>query len=635
MKSYHKVLWVTIVFLVLSASAFSQEYPLTILHINDTHSNLAPLGPRNENLEGSQGSIARSASVIGQTMIEDPNVVLLHAGDLFIGDLFFNVFFGVPELQMMLSLDYDAMAVGNHEFDLGPDVLQMVLEQAFVGESFPLLSANLILDDPGVIGLQDYIFPYTIKEFDDFKVGIFGLLTPETNVFSDPDPAVVDTLIVETAAEMVATLTAEECDVIICLSHLGLGLDQLVASYVPGIDVTVGGHSHDLLLEPIPVENPGGTTTWIVQTGAFYTYMGKMQLTVSENGVEMVDYQAIHLDETIPEEPTLAAVVDSLIVEIETIYGPVYSQQITYATEYFEEKATDLMEEGFHDTPVGNLVTDAFRATTDTNIAIEPGGSTAQPLYQGPIVPADIFRMVGYGFNEDNGLGYRLVTFDILGVDLIYGLTFGVSDIENNDEFLIQVSGMEYAYDPSELPADRILIDYINIGGFPIDPAQTYTVTTNEMVPMILNYLEINYSNLYIFPATSEFEVITNYVSQFDTITPYTECRIEAIILTGSSNNSISPLNNILHQNYPNPFNPETTISFNLTAENAENVELVIYNVKGQKVKTLINNQLSAGNHSVVWDGSDSDGKRVNSSIYFYKLKTKNFEKTNKMILLK
>lgn len=635
MKSYHKVLLVTIVFLVLSASAFSQEYPLTILHINDTHSNLAPLGPRNNNLEGSQGGIARSASVIGQTMMEDPNVVLLHAGDLFIGDLFFNVFFGVPELQMMLSLGYDAMAVGNHEFDLGPDMLQMVLDEAFISESFPLLSANLNLEDPGVIGLQDYIFPYTIKEFENFKVGIFGLLTPETNLFSQPAPAVVEEDIIETAAEMVAALTAEECDVIICLSHLGIGLDQLVASYVPGIDVTVSGHSHDLLLEPIPVTNPGGTTTWIVQTGAFYTYIGKMQMIVSEDGVEMVDYQSIHLDETIPEEPTLAAVVDSLIVGIEAIYGPVYSQQITNATDFFEEKATDLMEEGWHDTPIGNLVTDAFRATTDTNIAIEPGGSTAQPLYQGPIVPADIFRMLGYGFNTDNGLGYRLVTFDILGLDLIYGLTFGVSDIENNDEFLIQVSGMEYAYDPSELPEDRILTDYINIGEFPIDPVQTYTLTTNELVPMILTHLNINYSNYYVFPATSEFEVVTNYVSQFDTITPYVEGRVEAIILTGTSDDSLSPHNNILHQNYPNPFNPETTILFNLTAENAENAELVIFNLKGQKVKTLISDQLSAGDHLVVWDGSDSDGKRVSSGIYFYKLKTKNFEKTNKMILLK
>jgi len=633
MKNYQKVLLVVVILLAFVIEVFSQEYPLTILHINDTHSNLAPLGPRNANLEGTQGGIARSASVIGQAMMEDPNVVLLHAGDMFIGDLFFNQFFGVPELQMMLSLGYDAMAVGNHEFDLGPAVLQMALEEAFANGSFPLLCANINLDDPNVSGLQNYISPYTIKEFDDFKVGIFGLLTPETNVFSQPTPAVVDTLIIETATEMVTTLTVEECDVIICLSHLGISLDQIVASYVPGIDVIVSGHSHDLLLEPVEVTDPTGSITLIVQTGAFYTYMGKLEMSVSEAGVEMVDYQAIHLDETIPEEPTIAAIVESLISDIEAVYGPVYSEQITYATDDFEEKATNLLEEGCHDKPAGNLITDAFRATTGTDIAIEPGGSISQPLYEGPIVPADIFRMVGYGFNEDNGLGFRLVTFDMLGADLIAGLTFGVSDIENNDEFLIQVSGMKYTYDPTAPPYERILFQFSNIGDDPIDPAQTYTVTTNEFVIAMLDYLGISYSNLNLFTATSEFEVVTNYVSQFATISPVVECRIEAIIMTGSQDDPIVQPKDILNQNYPNPFNPDTNINYHLS-DNGK-VELTVYNLKGQKVKQLVNEQKASGQHSIVWEGTDYNNKPVSSGVYFYKLKTKNCEKSKKMILMK
>ena len=96
---------------------------------------------------------------------------------------------------------------------------------------------------------------------------------------------------------------------------------------------------------------------------------------------------------------------------------------------------------------------------------------------------------------------------------------------------------------------------------------------------------------------------------------------------------SILKPSNILYQNYPNPFNPETTISYQLP-ENSE-VELAIYNLKGQKVKTLVNELLPAGQHSVVWDGKDDNGKSVSSGIYFYKLKTGNFEKTKKMILMK
>ncbi|MCD4796055.1 MAG: T9SS type A sorting domain-containing protein, partial [Candidatus Cloacimonetes bacterium] len=92
-----------------------------------------------------------------------------------------------------------------------------------------------------------------------------------------------------------------------------------------------------------------------------------------------------------------------------------------------------------------------------------------------------------------------------------------------------------------------------------------------------------------------------------------------------------------LMQNYPNPFNPETTISFS-TAEDTENTELIIYNIKGQKVKQLISNsanQLSSGQHSVVWNGRDDNGELVSSGVYFYKLKTDNKELTRKMLLVK
>lgn len=102
-----------------------------------------------------------------------------------------------------------------------------------------------------------------------------------------------------------------------------------------------------------------------------------------------------------------------------------------------------------------------------------------------------------------------------------------------------------------------------------------------------------------------------------------------------NDNISVIPTVTKLYGNYPNPFNPETTISFNLTAEDAENAEIIIYNIKGQKVKQLLNEALPAGKHSVVWDGKDEKGKNVSSGVYFYKLKSDNFEQTRKMILMK
>ena len=107
----------------------------------------------------------------------------------------------------------------------------------------------------------------------------------------------------------------------------------------------------------------------------------------------------------------------------------------------------------------------------------------------------------------------------------------------------------------------------------------------------------------------------------------------ELPVPNGSNENSIVQTQDFLHQNYPNPFNPTTTISYQLP-ENCK-VELTVYNLKGQKVKQLVSDQLSAGQNSVVWNGTDENNKSVSSGIYFYKLKTGNFEKTKKMILMR
>jgi len=105
--------------------------------------------------------------------------------------------------------------------------------------------------------------------------------------------------------------------------------------------------------------------------------------------------------------------------------------------------------------------------------------------------------------------------------------------------------------------------------------------------------------------------------------------------LVGLHDFQVIPVEVSLHQNYPNPFNPSTTISFELNTENTENTELIIYNIKGQKVKQLVRGQLSVGQHSFIWNGTDDKGKHVSSGIYLYKLRSGNYTSTKKMILMK
>ncbi|MBK7632056.1 MAG: 5'-nucleotidase C-terminal domain-containing protein [Ignavibacteriales bacterium] len=516
-------------FLLFASIIFSQPDTLTILHVNDSHSTLEAIGPRDANLKGTLGGVSRVATLVGMTKMIEPNVLFLHAGDISIGDVFFNKFFQVPELQILSALGLDAMTLGNHEFDLGPEVLLGSLQYVFpvVMDAFPILTANIDFSDPTISGLQDYVGPYTVKEFGDLKVGIFGLTTPTTAVFSNPAPAVVSDDIVTIAATMVGTLrSVENCDVVIFLSHLGVDLDQLIVSYVPGIDVIVGGHDHYKYEQPITMTDPMGGTTWIVQARSNYLDAGKMKLVYDGANVQLLDYQLIPIDTNIPQEPTVQAIVDGMITDIETFYGtPFFTQPVGYASSFFEEEAKNLLALGAHDTPMGNLVADAFRSYTSTNIALQAGGSIALPLWEDTFTPGDLFRANGYGFNLVNTLGFQLATFDLTGMDILTGLAFGLSEIELNDEFLIQVSGMEYTYDGTKSAEERLVS--VKINGIPIDPEATYSVTTNEMVLGILDYIGITPSNITILDGITEFQALYQYVMTHDNfIQPKTLGRI-------------------------------------------------------------------------------------------------------------
>ena len=623
------IFWFIIAFVLINVQNYSQD-TLTLLHVNDTHSCLAPLGTRDLNLEGTQGGISRAASIIGMTKMSEQNVLTLHGGDLFIGDFFFNKFFGVPEFQLMASLGFDAMAVGNHEFDLTPAMLDTALRNSFPpGSGFPLLSSNLNLDDPTVQPLKDYIFPFTTKLLGNTKVGIFSLLTPETNLFSLPDPAVISDDIAGTALAMIDTLNSLGCDLIICLSHLGILYDQDLASNIPGINIIISAHDHLRTDQPVEVTDPLGGTTYIVQADAFYKCVGKMKISVSNSGMELLDYQLINLDESVPEEPTVKATVDGLITEIENTWGPVYSQQIGTATDFFEEVAVNLGEEGAHDTPIGNLVTDAYRWKTGTEIGITVGGLTAQPIYEGPLVAADAFRVVGYGFNTVNGLGYRIVKIKLTGADLVAGLEFGLSNAEYNDELLPQVSGMSYVYDLSKPVGERII--GAEVGGAPLDLQTEYSITTNEFLyyalsnPFIIG-TNINIIDPYLYADSCEFQVLTEYIIYKQIISP--EYKGNVVTNLESIDNGFTPVEFRLEQNYPNPFNPSTVISYSIP--NEAFVTVKIYNVLGQEVATLLNDVQSAGVHKI-----DFNASILSSGVYFYSVKADNYTDVKKMILMK
>ncbi len=546
--------------LFASATVYAAD-TLTIVHVNDSHSFLSSGGQRNNKLEGSIGGMARAATMILDIRQKEKNVLCLHAGDFFIGDLFFQRSFGIAEIQLLQSLGFNAITLGNHEFDLTPSVLQMSFDTAFAGgQSMQVLSANAIIPKDSFPRLHDLVQPYTICDVNGIKVGVFGMTTPLTNTISLPAPVFLDTNIVEIATAMVASLKAQGCSSVIFLSHLGLSLDRVIATYVDGIDLIVGGHDHFLLAKPVMVQNAQSShRTPIVQASSFYHNIGKVQLVINnDKQVEVLDAEVLPVRETTQEHPQVKAVVDALMADIEATYGKMFSEQIAIADDDCAEMVTDALEPGSHDTPVGNLVSDAYRAFGKTDIGIQPGGSTAEQLYKGPLVADDIFRVSGYGFNLTNGLGYRMVNCTLSGAEIAGGLEFGLADIENSDDFMLQCSGLNYRYNSLAAPFQRLLS--VNVHGAALDPQKDYTLCVNEFVVAFLQFLNIQPRDVYMFGDTTEFQVLAAYCMALNHVNAHQEGRIIADKIDNVENSSPALVKNLLCA--PNPADSFTRITF-------------------------------------------------------------------------
>jgi len=275
----------------LSLSSFNSETNkhLTILHTNDVHSHIDPFpadDPRNPN----KGGASRRAVLIEKIRQENPNVLLLDAGDIFQGTPYFNYYGGELEFKIMSMMKYDLSTIGNHDFDNGLEGLVAQMPHA----TFEFISANY--DFKNTI-MAPYIKPYKIFDKDGIKIGVFGLgvelngLVDKKNyketVYNDP---------VETSQEMVRILKHEKkCDLIICLSHIGYNYktepdkicDLKLAALTKDIDLIIGGHTHTFLDKPTIVKNLDQKEVLVNQVGCYGINLGRIDFYLdSNNGIK-------------------------------------------------------------------------------------------------------------------------------------------------------------------------------------------------------------------------------------------------------------------------------------------------------------------------------------------------------------
>ena len=269
--------------------SFTENYKkhITILHTNDVHSHIEPFAandPRNPNM----GGVARRATLIGQIRNENPNTLLLDAGDIFQGTPFFNFYGGELEFKLMSMLKYDASTLGNHDFDNGIDGLYAQLPHA----DFDFISSNY--DFRNTV-MDAHTLPHQTFTKDGVKIGVFGLgieLTGLVNSHLYKETKYLDPI--EIASDMARILKEEKkCDLIICLSHLGFEYnsnkisDVKLSKATKDIDLIIGGHTHTFLEKPEIHINKAGKKVLINQVGCFGLYLGRIDFYLdSKNKIE-------------------------------------------------------------------------------------------------------------------------------------------------------------------------------------------------------------------------------------------------------------------------------------------------------------------------------------------------------------
>ncbi|WP_318503012.1 5'-nucleotidase C-terminal domain-containing protein [Bacillus sp. T3] len=485
-------------------------FTMSLLHVNDSHAYVE--------------QFPRLISAVNELRSQKENSLLLHAGDVFSGTLYFRRYLGLADLYFMNQLGFDAMTLGNHEFDKDSATLANFIKQA----KFPIVSSNVNMTNDSELGPlfknsvggtneQGEIFPAIIKEVDGEEVGIFGLTTEDTSFLANPGDNIKFEDSVQKANETVALLEAQGVDKIIALSHLGYQSDLDLAKEVNGIDVIVGGHSHTKLDAPVVIEK--AEPTLIVQANEYLKYLGVLDVTFDEKGV-IADYAGeLKPLSNYPEDAEAKAKVE----EYKAPLTELQKQVVGSTSVALNGERGDVRSK---ETNLGNLIADGMVAKANefipTYIAMQNGGGIRASINQGDITLGEVLTVLPFGNN--------LVTLDLTGAEILAALEHSVSTPGAGG--FMQVSGLKFKYDPAKPVGDRVWdVEALTADGYEeLKPDKTYRIATNaftadggdgySMFKTAKDQGRI--TELYIV----DFEVFTSYLEKSNPVSPVVEGRI-------------------------------------------------------------------------------------------------------------
>ncbi|ANU20154.1 hypothetical protein BBI15_07965 [Planococcus plakortidis] len=518
------------------AEAAEGDFELTIMHTNDTHANL--------------DNAPKRATLIKQLRAENANNLLLDAGDVFSGSLYFNTFEGQADLALMNYMQYDAMTFGNHEFDLGSSEEGHASLAEFVGGAdFPLVGANVDFSgdanmSPLVAGeaftktaANGQIYSGVVKEVNGEEVGIFGLTTAETADISSPED-ILFTDYIDAANEAVEWFEGQEVNKIVALTHIGyddnaaVDNDRTLAAEVDGIDVIVGGHTHTKLLPPVQVED-----TVIVQANEYNKFLGQLDVTFDEAG-NVTNFVGEHHEVALAEEDAEAA---EILAPFKEEVEELKEMEIGVEANVFLNGTRGEFGIRASETNLGNFITDGMLAKAqqinpDTTIALQNGGGIRASIEPGPITYGEVLTVLPFG--------NALAIMEVTGQELKDALEHSVREYPKENGGFLHVSGMFFNYDGKAPVGERVLSVFVDTGGETYDELnleETYTVATNSFTAKGGDGFD-SFGKAYeegrvTEPGFTDWEMFEEHAQSFadEGVEPYEERRINQVRLSGEN----------------------------------------------------------------------------------------------------
>ncbi len=445
------VLFITAIFSIAAQEKTQCNIKVTLLQVNDVY-QFAPVD------QGKSGGLGRVLTLTKSIRQENPNTLFMMAGDTISPSVESITYKGAQMIEAWNATGLDYATFGNHEFDFGPDVLQERMKES----KFSWIAANVI--DTRTNQPFGDAKRFVVREFGGVKIGLFGLVLPETKITSRPGNNVEFRNPCETAKQVVSELHAQGVKVVVALTHLSMREDKEVARCA-GVNVIIGGHEHTLL------ESHAGIAP-IFKMTSDARELGRIDLNISPATGELdsIDWKVIPVDSTTKEAPEFAAIYRKYAGLLTELAKPVGRTGVALDARSAENRTRE--------TNVGNFITDAFRKATAADVGFMNGGSVRADSIIGPgrLTQRDLLSILPFK--------NKLVKIEVTGATLRSALEHGVSRSAEDSQpgGFPQVSGIQFSFDASRPPGSR-LVD-VKLNGLPLDDAKKYSLTTTTFLAL-------------------------------------------------------------------------------------------------------------------------------------------------------